>query len=75
MNEQEAAEKRIRVAYGDGSWWGIPESGLPKALEVAEYMRQIALRPGSGYTEEEANEMYTLRILKDGEFVPIKQPE
>ena len=65
--------KIVTVAYGDGSSWQVGEECLPRAIETAEYLRQIALRPGSGYTEEEANEMYTLRILKDGKFVPIKQ--
>ena len=58
-------EKWITVGYGDGSKWRIPESSLPKAKEAAEYLRQLARRPNSGYTPEEADELYTLRILKD----------
>ena len=60
-------EKWITVGYGDGSRWRIPESALPRAQEAAEYLRLVAHRPGSGYTSEEADELYTLRILKDDE--------
>ena len=67
--------KWVTLAYGNGDSWIATEESIPRYVEMAEYLRQAALRPGSGYTKEAANEMYTLRILKDGEFVPIKQPE
>ena len=67
--------KWVTLAYGNGDSWMATEESIPRYMESAEYLRQAMLRPDSGYTEEEANQMFTLRILKDGEFVPIKQPE
>lgn len=65
--------KVVTLSYGVWDSWPAFEEEIPGYLKSAEYLRQIALRPGSGYTEEEANRAFTLRILKDGEFVPIKQ--
>ena len=67
--------KVVTLSYGVWDSWLAFEEEIPMYLKSAEYFRQAALRPGSGYTEEEANRAFTLRILKDGEFVPIKQPE
>lgn len=63
----------VTLAYGNGDSWIATEESIPRYMESAEYLRQGALR--FGYSLEEANQMFTLRILKDGEFVPIKQPE
>ena len=60
-------EKWITVAFGKGTKRRIPESALSRAQEAAEYLRQVAHRPGSHYTAEEADDMFTLRILKDDE--------
>ena len=58
-------EKWITVEYGDGAQARIPESALPKAREAAEYLRQAAHKPGSGYTPEEANRIFSLKIVRD----------
>lgn len=56
-------EKWITIEYGDGARARIPESALPKARETAEYLRNAACRPGSGYTPEEAVGIFSLKIL------------
>ena len=58
------AEKWITVEYGDGARAKIPESTLPKARETAEYLRRAAHKPGSGYTPEEADRVFSLKIVK-----------
>lgn len=58
-------ENWLTVSYGYGEPWRIPESSLQKAIEAAGYMKEAAKKPGSGYTAEEAEEMYTLRIVKE----------
>ena len=59
------AEKWVTIAYGDGESARIPESAIPKAQEAAEYLRNAAKKPGSGYTPEEADRIFTLKIVKD----------
>ena len=59
------AEKWVTITYGDGATARIPERAIPKALEAAEYLRNAAKKPGSGYTEEEAERIFSLTITKE----------
>ncbi len=58
-------EKWVTIVYGDGASARIPESALAKAREAAEYLRNAAKKPGSGYPPEEADRIFSLRIVKD----------
>ena len=60
-------EKRIVVQYGDGTKFVTTRSRLPKAQEMAEFLRQGAHKPGSGFTPEEADRIFTLTIIEEEE--------
>ena len=66
-------EKWVTIMYGDGTGKRIPESVIPKAQESAAYMMELAKRPGSGYTPEQAEQMYTLRIVRDEDNNEMKE--
>ena len=58
-------EKWVTIVYGDGATARIPESAIETAREAAEYLRKAAKKPGSGYTPEEAERLFSLTIVKD----------
>lgn len=60
-------EKWVTIIYGDGAKTQIPERGVQKAMETAEELKKMAKKRGSGYSEEEAERIYTLRIAKGEE--------
>jgi len=58
-------EKWITVEDGTGFRKRIKAEKLQTALNIYAELRKIAKRPNSGYTEEEAEKMFTLRIVKE----------
>ena len=63
MNEVQ--EKWVTILYGTGTERRVPESALPKVKESSEYMKSIARRPGSIISPEEADKMFSYRIVRD----------
>jgi hypothetical protein len=56
--------KMIMVEMG-GTRKSILESSLPEAQKMAEEMYNLAIK--GGFSEEMAKELFTLRIVKEGE--------
>lgn len=61
------SEKWVTIIYGDGAKARIPESKVQQAIQAARELKVMAKKPGSGYTEEEAEHIYSIRIVKADE--------
>ena len=57
-------EKMVIVEMG-GTRKSIPRASLPKVENTAAEMYELAIR--GGFSEEMAKELFTLRIIRDGE--------
>lgn len=60
-----AEEQWVTVEDGSGFRKRIPKDKIQQAMETYAQLRGMAKKPGSLYTEEEADRIYTLRIVKD----------